>query len=226
MRAAEKADCWNCTPQLVLSHLPKMQGSSAAEKDVWSLARNPWADGTNDMEGSGAPDMFQRRYIDLMEATRVHDIDMSDKNVYTLGSFSELNMLQTLRTNLDPETARRNYQESICHMLGVPVDLVLSGAKSGVKNINQSGMAYTVNSRLFANTMRDLSKQIAYVLEDIYLEIYKETATFKVTPVPRLEVQSYEDIERVIKSGLLTESAANALQDQIGEDFISSHPHK
>ena len=88
-------------------------------------------------------------------------------------------------------------------MTGVPFEMVI-GRESGQADTVRKTMA---SGRLFSTNMHEYCRHMQYLLTDVYTAIYKtppEEVEFKLTPMPRLEVESIADFKVLFEIGALT----------------------
>ena len=59
-------------------------------------------------------------------------------------------------------------------------------------------------------------------MEHAYEAIYrKQKAKFTVTPVPKMEIQSFDDLEKAVRSGAVTMDMLADIAGTLSEDFAS-----
>lgn len=196
LRNAQLADCWNTKPQLVYAHKPKQQHSNAAAAVDWVVDRD--VAGGNGCAAMNRSNGDYTRYQRLVCAIDAQQIDCSAVNFYPLSDDSELTQLAAVQPQIDVEHMYFAFKEAICNVLGVPTQMVVQSTSSGLNSKNPGG--YTTSSRLFTNSMSNLARQLAHVLGEVYFTIYKQEAAFIISPISRLEVQSYDTVQALLES--------------------------
>lgn len=207
LRNAQLADCWNTKPQLVYLHKTKELAGNIGAKIDWKLDYYDAEDANNKNNADYA------RYQRLLGAIDAQQIDCSSVNFYPLADDCDLTQLASVQPQIDVEHMFFAYKEAICNALGVPTQMVVQSTSSGLNSKNPGG--YTTSSRLFTNSMSNLSKQLSFVLNEVYFTIYKQEATFIISPISRLEIQSYDTVQALLESevALPTETRTMLQQD-------------
>lgn len=192
----QAADCWNSKPQLVYSHNTKLDHSNIA-------AQINWAASVEEVQNGGSCDdinlksMDWVRYRRLVCAMSEQQIDCNTANFYPLTDDAALTQLQTISPHLDPFVMASRYKDAICNVLGVPVQLV--GGTDSLSNA-KIGESYSTSSKVFSNAMDSLGRKMGDALCDVYNVIYAQYAKFTISPVGRLEIQSYEVMQKLLES--------------------------
>jgi hypothetical protein len=203
------ADCWNSRPQIAHVHHKNM----ANTKFNW--AQESWKVNTKKSNDTHSGHMWtnmeptvltssQRdnedyyRFDRLQRALTHQQIDCTEINFYPLTDDSSLNQLEGLKVNMNYERMYYIYKESICNVMGIPTQLAID--TSMFSNTGKGSNAYTSSSRLFTNSMTALARLLSSCLQHVYTEIYKEDSTFIISPLSRLEIQSYDTLQSLLEA--------------------------
>ena len=94
------------------------------------------------------------------------------------------------------------FRRDVCAVLGVPFEMITSQSSG-----NESVRKTIASGRVFTSTMDSLCSHVQDLLSIVYAKIYRverETVTFSLNPMPRLEVESIEDFKILFDIGALT----------------------
>ena len=117
----------------------------------------------------------------------------------------------------------QRYQLCVCNLVGIPADTVMPSQRTEV-----SVAAYTANSRTFMNVIRRMSTLFERLLADTYKRIYASDATFTVIPIPKIEIQSMDDLEKAVRCGAVSMDMLANIATTLAGDFpppryVSTH---
>lgn len=135
------------------------------------------------------------RYKKLRDAMEHQMIDHTQINWFPLTDDSQLKQMENLKLNTDFERMFLLYKESVCHAMGIPTQLIIQNTFTS----NTAEGGYNTSSRLFNNTMRNLSRQLSFCLQTVYEKIYKEPCVFELSPLTRLEITSYDTVQKLLE---------------------------
>jgi hypothetical protein len=110
---------------------------------------------------------------------------------------------------VDMEFMTRKFRSSVCSLLGIPSEMVQ--ADRGTSGKESRGGRST--SRIFQGKMSRMCIFLSGLMQDVYLNIYKEKAEFRLMALPRLEVQGIEDLKILHEIGVLQPDHAIKLSD-------------
>jgi len=190
------ADEWNSMAHLAYKHASKQAAGNVATQIDWNVYNDAIA-----YETSKPSSDFQR-YQRLMSAVEEQGLDMSKAEVLPLSDDCELTQLNRLEPINNAAELYGAYQVAVCNVLGVPTLLAMQGVgkQGAAENATVMQSGYSTSSRVFSNAMADLAKKLSYVLEDVYSCIYEEKAEFKISPMSRLEINSFETVCNLLES--------------------------
>ncbi len=93
-------------------------------------------------------------------------------------------------------------------------------ASSGTSASAHAGQAaFNVNSRMFGNSMRNVSTLLQQLLQDVYKTVYGGQCEFRVTPVAKMEIQTFDDLESAVRSGAVTMDLLANIAHSLSSDF-------
>jgi len=203
---AMNADEWNSRAQI--SHVHNSSQSNATDRTLTRWALDPRHKerflqemsvlNADHEELDGYPkynDNDKIRYYKLREAMEQQMIDHTQINWFPLTDDSQLKQLENLKLNLNMERMYLLYKEAVCYAMGVPTQLVIMNTFTS----NHSAEGYNTSSRLFNSSMTNLCRQLSRCLRIAYETIYKEDCWFELSPLNRLEIQSYETLQKLLE---------------------------
>ena len=123
--------------------------------------------------------------------------------VYTLPRDHDLAQQVMLSPCEDLQFLSDKFRRDICSATGVPFEMV-SGKEGGSAENTRKTMA---SGRIFSVNMHEFCRHCQNVLRVVYCHIYREhheSVEFILTPMPRLEVESVEDLKVLYEIGALT----------------------
>lgn len=210
---AMEADKWNARPQLVYTNKPKQQQSNVATGIDWIVDHNNCCDGISSSTRNKNDIVRLQRLIGAMEA---QNIDTSSINIYPVTDDSEVTQLQAVQPKVTIDMMLSIYKESVCNIMGIPSQLIMRSSKIDTSRESANASGYTTNSRLFSNSMANIAKQMSLLLDTVYFEAYKQNATFIISPITRLEVQTYETIQKLMeKDNILAPETKTLVQQDL-----------
>lgn len=95
------------------------------------------------------------------------------------------------------------YRRDVSSLLGVPHEMIIgkdNGSHETVRKTIASG-------RIFSTNMHEMCKFLGMLLVEVYCDIYRadtDSVEFVLTPMPRLEIETVQDIKVLFDSGVLT----------------------
>ena len=122
----------------------------------------------------------------------------------------------TLTGNIEQYMYR--YQISVCNLLGVPPDMVMSTPLLG--GGDKPNGSYTMSSRVFSNNMRNLCNVLQTLAEQVYETIYDtDNVKMLLSTVPKLEIQNFDDLEKTVRSGAMSTEILELIARSLALDF-------
>lgn len=134
--------------------------------------------------------------------------------VYTLPKNTSLEQPQKLDSIVDLGSMQAKFARDICSLLGVPFDM-LSGGSSEVMKNSSSG---TKGSKVFVTNMMTVCRHLQLLLADVYLATYGgsiDDIEFSICPMPRLEINSVQEICQLMDCGLVSAENAADLSNMV-----------
>ena len=198
------ADAWNTTAQVMCTFRPNVVPNDDPHQYLLDF---------QDSRNFNQP-VFGRPVFPTLHANNWFERDMLIRKqmerpsthvpqVYTLPRDHDVVQQVMLNPCEDLEFLRRKFQRDITAVTGVPFEMVI-GRESG----NADTVRKTVASgRLFSTNMHEYCRHLQFLLASVYSLIYRvnrEDVEFKLTPMPRLEVESVADFKVLFDIGALT----------------------
>ena len=199
------ADAWNTTAHMITTFRPatKVQDDpTSALMDFQDPANlDPPLMGHNYFPNYIARNWFERDMLIKRQMDRPGTTHRPQ--VYTLPRDHDLTQQVMLSPCEDMEFLLDKFRRDITAITGVPFEMVV-GRNGGLADTAKKTMA---SGRLFSTNMHEYCRHCQYLLTNVYCYIYKvdvDTVNFKLTPMPRLEVESVEDFKVLYEIGALT----------------------
>lgn len=189
------ADAWNCTARVIVSNEPKEFAHDQHRKELFGTfhqhideyGRLHPIKPTNPADK--LDDMFYTRSMN------------HTPSVYTLPAHHHLDTAPVLQPCADLPFLQTKYKCDVCALVGVPPTMIAT-ASSDKKEDNMVQSAF--HSRIFQSKMQTICAFLKALLAEVYTKVYKgQTATFELTPMPRLEISKVEDLKILHEAGIL-----------------------
>jgi hypothetical protein len=199
MRRYHHADAWNTTARVIVSSEPKQFNHDSSQKELFDTL-----DFLKDA-------MKERQKHAPSEVDDVFAGNPSNHRaaVYELPPHHHVETMQPLKPVVDLPFMTAKYRHSVCSLFGIPSEMVVSD-RSAIQRETRGGRT---TSRVFQNKMARMCIFLSDLLQEVYRHIYKEEAQFNLTPLPRLELQSIEDLRILHEIGVLQPDHAVRLGD-------------
>ena len=198
------ADAWNTTAQLISTFKPGIVNNddpTASLMDFMHTANFTIPHvGQNPYPQLEAHNWFER---DILIRRQIERPSTHCPQVYTLPRDHDLAQQVMLSPCEDLQFLSDKFRRDICSATGVPYEMV-SGKEGGSAENTRKTMA---SGRIFSVNMHEFCRHCQNVLRMVYCHIYRappETVEFILTPMPRLEVESVEDLKVLFEIGALT----------------------
>lgn len=199
MKRYHHADAWNTTARIVVSSDPKQFNHEASQREVFE---------TLDFLKEAVETKRRSTASAVEEAFNAHPSNHKEI-VYELPPHHRLEAMPVLKPVVDMEFMTRKFRSSVCSLLGIPSEMVQ--ADRGTSGKESRGGRST--SRIFQGKMSRMCIFLSGLMQDVYLNIYKEKAEFRLMALPRLEVQGIEDLKILHEIGVLQPDHAIKLSD-------------
>eukprot|EP00961_Rhodomonas_salina_P126842 1709529-Rhodomonas_salina.1 len=76
-----------------------------------------------------------------------------------------------------------------------------------------------MNSRMFNVMMRKHTRMLQLLLSSVYETIYGKPCEFIITPVPKLEIQSFDNLEKAVRCGAVSVDMLSDIAGSVSVDF-------
>lgn len=192
------ADAWNCTARIVVTNEPKEFAHDQHRRELFETFHKH-------------VDEFGR--IQPLKDVKSNDSldDMFHKNsnnhfpsVYQLPSHHHLEQPTMLQPVIDIAMLHTKYKIDVCSLTGVPPEMVSSVNFNENKGSKQGTLQGTSTNRMFQAKMQNVCNFLKVLLAKAYSTIYKgDAAEFEIMPMPRMEVNSIEDLKILHEIGVL-----------------------
>jgi hypothetical protein len=123
--------------------------------------------------------------------------------VYTLPRNHDIVQQTMLTPCEDLQFLSDKFRRDICSATGVPYEMV-SGKEGGGSESTRKTMD---SGRIFSVNMHEFCRHCQNIIRGVYCHIYRvepESVEFVLTPMPRLEVESVNDLKILFEIGALT----------------------
>ncbi len=193
------ADAWNTTARIVVSSDPKQFNHDASQKEVFD---------TLDFL-KGAMETRKKQTLTAVEEAFANQRSSNHSEmVYELPPHHHIEQMPVLKPVADIEFMTNKFRHSVCSLLGIPPEMIMADHETHKQS--RGGKA---TSRIFQNKMSRMCMFLSDLLEEVYQLIYKERAQFHLIALPRLEIQSMEDLKTLHDIGVLQPDHAIQLSE-------------
>ena len=197
------ADSWNTTAQLISTFKPNAVNQDeptqaladfldASYFEVPHLTQNPFP-------ALGARNWFER---DALLRKQMERPSTHRPMVYTLPRDHDLTQQVMLNPCEDLPFLLEKFRRDISAATGVPYEMV-AGRQGGQETATKT----MTSGRLFSANMHEFCRHCQNLLLQVYSTVYKvdpETIEFTLSPMPRMEVESVNDLKVLFEIGALT----------------------
>jgi hypothetical protein len=198
------ADAWNTTAHIISTFRPNVQPTDDPNnylldfQDARNFAQPIF--GRPVYPSLHAHNWFER---DMLIRRQIERPSTHRPQVYTLPRDHDVCPQVMLAPCEDLVFLWNKFQRDVTAVTGVPYEMVI-GRQGGNADTIRKTMA---SGRLFSTNMHEYCRHLQYLLVDVYCLVYKaqyESVEFKLTPMPRLEVESVADFKVLFEIGALT----------------------
>lgn len=133
-----------------------------------------------------------------------------DPVVYTLPKHSELEPQVDLKPVEDINLLLEKYSRDVAFILGIPPSFVVS--KATLTSSNSSALQGE-NTNTFTTNAQAICKHLQALLSDVHQVIYGKPMQFTILPMPRLSLESVEDLKSLMDTGLILPEKAASITD-------------
>jgi hypothetical protein len=197
------ADAWNTTAQLISTFKPNVVGNDDPTQYLMDFVHEsnfkiPHV-GQNPYPQLEAHNWFER---DVLIRKQIERPSTHRPQVYTLPRDHDLVQQTMLSPCEDLQFLSDKFRRDICSATGVPYEMV-SGKEGGSESTRKT----MASGRIFSVNMHEFCRHCQNILGIVYCHIYRvdpESVEFILTPMPRLEVESVNDLKVLFEIGALT----------------------
>ena len=197
------ADAWNTTAHLISTFKPNVVGNDDPTQYLMDFVHESNFNiphvGQNPYPQLEAHNWFER---DVLIRKQIERPSTHRPQVYTLPRDHDLVQQTMLSPCEDLQFLSDKFRHDICSATGVPYEMV-SGKEGGGESTRKT----MTSGRIFSVNMHEFCRHCQNLLNTVYCHIYRvepATVEFILTPMPRLEVESVEDLKVLFEIGALT----------------------
>ena len=199
MRRYHHADAWNTTARLVVSSEPKQFNHEASQKEVFETL--DFLRDAIESKRKHSPSQVERAFLNA-PASNHREL------VYELPAHHHLENTPVLKPVVDIQFVTSKFRHSVCSLLGIPPEMIVADRTS-----QRESRGAKATSRIFQGRMARMCIFLADLLREVFQRVYKEEATFNLIALPRLEVQSIEELKILHEIGVLQPDHALKLSE-------------
>jgi len=199
IRRYHHADAWNTTARIVVSSDPKQFNHEASQKEVFD---------TLDFL-KGAMETRKKQTLTQVEEVFANQRPSNHQEmVYELPPHHHVEQMPVLKPVVDIDYMTNKFRHSVCSLLGIPPEMIIADRES-----QQQSRGGKATSRIFQNKMSRMCMFLSDLLQEVHEHIYKELVRFHLVALPRLEIQSMEDLKTLHEIGVLQPDHAIQLSE-------------
>jgi hypothetical protein len=199
IRRYHHADAWNTTARIVVSSDPKQFNHEASQKEVFD---------TLDFL-KGAMETRKKQTLTQVEEVFANQRPSNHQEmVYELPPHHHVEQMPVLKPVVDIDYMTNKFRHSVCSLLGIPPEMIIADRES-----QQQSRGGKATSRIFQNKMSRMCMFLSDLLQEVHEHIYKELVCFHLVALPRLEIQSMEDLKTLHEIGVLQPDHAIQLSE-------------
>ena len=199
IRRYHHADAWNTTARIVVSSDPKQFNHEASQKEVFD---------TLDFL-KGAMETRKKQTMTQVEEVFANQRPSNHQEmVYELPPHHHVEQMPVLKPVVDIDYMTNKFRHSVCSLLGIPPEMIIADRES-----QQQSRGGKATSRIFQNKMSRMCMFLSDLLQEVHEHIYKELVRFHLVALPRLEIQSMEDLKTLHEIGVLQPDHAIQLSE-------------
>ena len=198
------ADAWNTTAKLITTFEPKLRVEDNPTQYLMDFVHEnyfaPPALGQSMFPPFEAHNVWQRESIIRKQFNDNPSTHVPD--VYALPRDHLVVPQPMLKPCEDLAWMLDKYRRDVCGITGVPYEMVAGRDSGGHETVRKT----IASGRLFSTNMHELCRHLQSLLTPVYREIYGRASDveFVLTPMPRLEVETIQDLKVLFEIGALT----------------------
>jgi len=192
------ADAWNCTARIIVGNDPKEFAHDQHRRE-----------------------MFQTFHKHVDEFGRLQPLPVVNENhaledlfyansrnhfpaVYQLPNHHKIEKAPELKPVTELPMLHSKYKVDCCSLIGVPSDMVSNVNFHESKASNKTNSGGMATNRMFQAKMQNVCNFLRVLLNEVYSAIYANSPVeFDLTPMPRMEIGSIDDLKVLHEIGVL-----------------------
>ena len=209
LREAQKrrshADAWNTTARLVSTFKPSMRVEDNPSQYLMDFVHENYyaapAVGQSLFPPFQAHNVWQREHV--MRRQFIDTPSNHHPEVYALPRDHDIVQQQTLQPCEDMTFLLEKFRHDVSALTGVPYEMI-AGRGAGSHETVRKTMA---SGRIFSTNMHEVCRHLQTLLRRVYSVAYKTPIAnieFILVPMPRLEVETIQDIKVLHEIGALS----------------------
>jgi hypothetical protein len=197
------ADSWNTTAHFISTFKPNLVNQDEPSASLMDFIHSSFFEVPN-LNHSPFPSLGARNWFERDVLLRKHMERPSTHRpmVYTLPRDHDLTQQIMLSPCEDLPFLLEKFRRDISAATGVPYEMV-----AGRQGAQETATKTMTSGRLFSANMHEFCRHCQNLLRQVYCSIYRvdpESVEFIMTPMPRLEVESVNDLKVLFEIGALT----------------------
>ena len=209
LREAQKrrshADAWNTTARLVSTFKPSMRVEDNPSQYLMDFVHEnyyaPPAIGQSLFPPIQAHNVWQREHV--MRRQFIETPSNHHPEVYALPRDHDIVQQQTLQPCEDMVFLLEKFRHDVSALTGVPYEMI-AGKGGGSHETVRKTMA---SGRIFSTNMHEVCRHLQTLLRRVYSAAYQTALSeieFILVPMPRLEIETIQDIKILHEIGALS----------------------
>jgi hypothetical protein len=209
LREAQKrrshADAWNTTARIVSTFKPSMRVEDNPSQYLMDFVHEnyyaPPAVGQSLFPPIQAHNVWQREHVmrrQFIEAPSNHHPE-----VYALPRDHDVVQQQNLQPCEDMPFLLEKFRHDVSGLTGVPFEMIAGRGAGGHETVRKT----MASGRIFSTNMHEVCRHLQSLLRRVYSTVYHtpvEKVDFVLVPMPRLEVETIQDIKILHEIGALS----------------------
>lgn len=205
------ADKWNTTARVVTAYHPPRQST---DNPASSLLQN------TEVGDLQLPMLSYWKTRDHQIEDQFGKLSNHNPAVYNMPRDVTVQPLSNLNPCEDLQFLNEKFHRNVCALFGVPPDVLSSNKGTGkdlVKRVALSGRVFSASIQKICATLQDFMQ---HVYQKIYSNLGKKQSNlspveFVLTPIPRLDVESIDDLKILHEIGILTADASANISNML-----------
>jgi hypothetical protein len=192
------ADAWNCTARIVVGNDPKEFVHDQHRRELFETFHKHIDEFGRLQPFRSNPD------VDKLHDTFQHNSRNHIPSVYQLPNHHHLEQAPELKPVIDISMLHTKYKIDVCSLTGVPPEMVTSVNFNENKSSKSGTQQGTSTNRMFQAKMQNVCNFLKTLMKEVYVAIYRsEDCEFEIIPMPRMEINSIEDLKILHEIGVL-----------------------